>query len=331
MKDDPHKTPAALGILLVNLGTPDAPTPTAVRRYLKEFLSDPRVVQLPKLLWRLVLYFLILPFRSHASAKLYQSIWTDEGSPLLTNTQAIAEKLRLRLQDNPQPMIIEVGMRYGQPNYRDALDRLREHHLSEIVVIPLFPQYSNTTTGSVFAAVTQHIQSWKHMPALRFIDHYADHPAYIQALGDSIRQHWQTHEKPDKLLFSFHGLPERNFTQGDPYSCYCRKTARLVAENLQLTEDQWNVVFQSRFGKARWLQPYCEATLKELAASNMKSVHVICPGFSVDCLETLEEMALRNRETFIESGGTHFSYIPALNASDAHIDLFTSLIFKGSS
>lgn len=320
--DHPHEQTPSTGILLVNLGTPDAPTGSAVRRYLAEFLSDPRVIELPKILWRLLLYGLILPFRSGKSAKLYQKIWTPEGSPLLVNTQALAETLKAA---NPT-VHIEVGMSYGNPALKKALDTLHRKGINKLIVLPLFPQYSATTAGSVFDAVTKKLQQWRRVPTLHFIDHYADHPAYIRAIATQINTFWQTHEKPDKLIFSFHGIPQRYFEQGDPYPCYCRKTARLVAENLQLPETDWQVVFQSRFGKAAWVKPYCEETLATLASAGTQSLQVICPGFSVDCLETLEEINLRAKHCFLNAGGKSFAYIPALNATESHTALIQTLL-----
>jgi ferrochelatase len=303
------------GILITNLGTPDAPTPSAVRRYLREFLSDPRVVEIPRAIWLPILYGVILPFRPARTAKTYQTIWTPEGSPL----RAISEKQAVGLSsllDTP----VALGMRYGSPSISDALESLK--YKSRIIVLPLYPQYCGATTGSTFDAISQVLQKWRKIPTLHFINQYHDHLAYIQALADSIR----AHRKTKKLLFSFHGIPKRSIDLGDPYADQCQKTAELVANNLGLKSQEWQVVFQSRFGPAEWLKPYCVDTLKALPAQGCTAVDVISPGFAADCLETLEEMAIQNQEIFLHAGGKELNYIPALNDSLAHINALAEII-----
>jgi protoporphyrin/coproporphyrin ferrochelatase len=316
-----HDNPLTTAVLLVNLGTPDAPNSRAVRRYLREFLSDPRVVEIPRPIWWLLLNGIILPFRAKKSAQLYQKIWTEQGSPLRVYTESIATQLAAALPSTH----IAVGMCYGNPSLAQALQKLQQKQIKRLIVLPLYPQYSATTTGAAFDAITRHLHSWRYLPSIHFIHGYHDHHAYIQALAEQIRDHVDKHGKADKLLFSFHGIPERFFKQGDPYHCFCQKTARLVTSALGLSADQWQLSFQSRFGKAAWLQPYTNQTLQELGATT-RSVTLICPGFAVDCLETLEEIQLQNRAIYLQHGGESFSYIPALNDSPAQIELLTALI-----
>lgn len=311
------------GILFVNLGTPDAPTPRGVRRFLREFLSDKRVVDLPRLLWLPILYGVILPFRSRSSAKNYKKIWAADGSPLSIFSHKLVEKIKAR---GTEGFSIKLAMRYGKPSIKSVLDEFKSENIVKLVVLPMFPQYSSSTTASVFDEVSSHLKSWKFVPDVRFVNHYADHPAYIEALAESVRKHRADHGSGDKLLFSFHGIPKRFFEQGDPYYCYCHKTARLVAEKLGLSAEEWQLVFQSRFGREEWLTPYCDITLQQLPQDGCKSVDLICPGFSVDCLETLEEIAMENKKLFLEAGGESYNYIPALNADDHHVQLFEQLI-----
>jgi len=315
-----HERPVATGILLVNLGTPDAPTTSAVRRYLKEFLSDPRVVEQPRWLWWLILNGIILNVRPSKSAHAYRKVWTDEGSPLLTvgrrQRQLLEAVLRGRFGED---LHVELAMRYGNPAIRAGLEALREKNCRRILVLPLYPQYSATTTGSTFDAVADVLKNWRRVPELRMLDAYYAHPAYIGALAGSVREYWTEHGEPDRLLMSFHGIPERYFRAGDPYPCHCRKTARLLREALELPEELAQLTFQSRFGREPWVQPYTDATLTEWGRQGVGTVDVICPGFPADCLETLEEIAIQNRELFVESGGGELRYIPALNDSSAHI------------
>lgn len=321
-----HDAPACTGILITNLGTPDAPTPAAVRRYLAEFLSDPRVVELPAPLWKLVLHGLILRIRPAKAAKSYQSVWHERGSPLLYISQDLANSLQQASENFPGTVKIELAMRYGHPSIESGLQALQQAGARRVLLLPLYPQYSATTTATTFDAVSKILQKWRWIPELRMLNHYHDHPAYIQAVADSIRRYWQDHEQPDKLLFSFHGLPYKYLIKGDPYFCECQKTARLVAENLRLKTGQWFVSFQSRFGREEWLQPYTDHTLKQWGEQGVEHVQVICPGFSVDCLETLEEIAMENRDVFLEAGGKEYTYIPALNAQQSHIDMLMELI-----
>jgi ferrochelatase len=327
--DFKHTDTTTTGILLVNLGTPDAPTPHALRRYLDEFLSDPRVTEMPRWLWWLILHGIILRVRPRRSAKNYAKIWTEKGSPLFAISQAQQQALQKVIQQHTNsPIHIALGMRYGQPSIEKALDELRQVHIQRLLILPLYPQYASSTTASVFDAVSDVLKKWRWLPDIRFISHYHDHPDYINALAQCIQRHWQQHGQPDKLLFSFHGIPKRFFTAGDPYHCECHKTARLVAEKLALMQSNWQVVFQSRFGKEEWLKPYTDHTLEALAQAGTKHVDVICPGFSADCLETLEEIDQENRHLFLNAGGKVFHYIPALNDDEMHIQALLSLIMQ---
>jgi len=314
-----HGTISGTGIVLVNLGTPDAPTAGAVRRYLKQFLADPRVVEIPGVVWRPILYGAILPFRSSRSAAKYALIWTPEGSPLKVHTEKQAQLLRGCMGERGHDVKVAYAMRYGDPSLPQALDKLKAEGCGRILVLPAYPQYSGTTTASIFDAVFQHCRNVRNLPELRLIKHYHDHPAYIEALRKSVLAHWEAHGKPDKLVMSFHGVPKRTLLQGDPYHCECHKTARLLAERLGLTEREYLVAFQSRFGKAEWLQPYTAPTLQKLAREGNHRVDVICPGFTSDCLETLEEIGLEARRLFLEAGGKEFHHIACLNESPAWI------------
>ncbi|MFC1588638.1 ferrochelatase [Pseudomonadota bacterium] len=322
-----HGSQEKLGILLVNLGSPDAPKASAVRRYLAEFLWDKRVVDAPRWLWWPILHGIILRFRPARAAKAYQEVWTDQGSPLVAisrlQTQAIEKALMKKFRGD---IIVDLAMRYGNPSIKDGLHALRRAGARRLLILPMYPQYSATTTASVFDEVTNVLRSWRWLPDLRFINQYHDHPKYIEALANSIRNHWDKNERGDKLLFSFHGIPQRYVDSGDPYFCHCQKTARLTAEALQLEDEQWQVVFQSRFGREPWLQPYCDKTLQQLPEQGIKNIDIICPGFSADCLETLEEIEIQNRELFIEAGGERYQYIPALNNEPEHIDALCEVL-----
>ena len=315
------------GILITNLGTPDAPTPAALRRYLGEFLWDRRVVDLPRPLWWLILHGVILRIRPARSAKAYREVWTDAGSPLLV----IAREQQVRLQqylDHQQPGAYRValGMRYGNPSIASALDELREAGCERLTVLPLYPQNSCSTIASTHDALSLAWQSQRAIPHLRFIADYHAYPAYIQALAASVREHQQASGVVEKLLISFHGTPRRFRDQGDPYYAQCQRTAELLAAELGLTEDAWLLSFQSRFGREEWLQPYTDKTLERLAGEGIRNVAVICPGFSADCLETLEEIAGENREIFEHAGGESLQYIPALNSRDDHIAMMAQLL-----
>jgi len=324
-----HEQPVSTGVLLTNLGTPDAPTTKALRTYLKEFLWDPRVVEQPRLLWWLVLNGVILNLRPAKSAAAYRKVWTDEGSPLLAISKKQRDKLDQSLRDvYGENVHVELAMRYGNPSIKAGLEALREKNCRKIIVLPLYPQYSATTTASTFDAVADVLKRWRRIPELHMIDSYHDHPAYIDALEQSVRQYWAQHGEPERLLMSYHGIPERYFKNGDPYPCHCKKTARLLQEQLGLDEERAFVSFQSRFGREPWMQPYTDATLKQWGEQGVKSVDVVCPGFSADCLETIEEVAMENRDYFLEAGGQQYRYIPALNDDDAHIQALVQVLSK---
>jgi ferrochelatase len=324
-----HGTTESLGVLLVNLGTPDAPTPSAVRRYLGQFLWDPRVVELPRVLWWLILHGIILRFRPAKSAEAYQKIWTAEGSPLLLHSQAIAEGVRTRLPGNFEGDVsVELGMSYGNPSIPDALERLNAANVTRVVVLPLYPQYSGTTTASVFDAVTRALSKRRWVPELRFVNQYHDYPEFIAAHAANIKDYWQKNGRGDKLLFSFHGVPMETLLQGDPYHCQCHKTARLITEALDLQDDEWLLSFQSRVGRSQWLKPYTDETVTGLGRSGLQRLDVVCPGFSADCLETLEEIAMQNGEFFTAAGGGELRYIPALNERDDHVTFLTNLLVE---
>lgn len=322
-----HDSKPKTGVLLTNLGTPDEPTASALRRYLREFLSDPRVVEIPRVIWMAILHGVILRVRPKKSAALYESIWTDQGSPLLTislqQKEKVAQALTTEYGDN---VIVDVAMRYGNPSIDSALERFQEQGVNNIVVLPLYPQYGGPTTGSTFDAVVNKLKTWRWIPSLHFQSGYHDHPLYIEALVESIKQHVAEHGKPDKLVLSYHGMPKYFLDQGDPYYCFSHKTTRLVAEKLGLSEDEFVMTFQSRFGKAEWLKPYTDETLSELAHQGCKHVAVISPAFSADCLETLEELVHENREIFMCAGGEEYHYIPALNDNEKHIEAMVDLV-----
>jgi protoporphyrin/coproporphyrin ferrochelatase len=310
-------------VLLCNLGTPDEPTASAVRRYLAEFLSDHRVVEIPKPIWWLILHGIILRLRPAKSAAKYASIWTAEGSPLKVWSEKQAKLLQGYLGEQGHKVQVRLGMRYANPSMRSQLDALKAEGFNRILILPMYPQYSGTTTASVFDAVYSWAAKVRRIPELRFVNNYHDDAGYINALASRIEGYWKTNGKPDKLVMSFHGVPERTLHLGDTYHCECYKTARLVGEKLGLTKDQLQVTFQSRFGKAKWLEPYTEPTLIAMAKAGVKRVDVVCPGFTVDCLETLEEIAMEAKEAFLHAGagdkasvdGRSFHYIPCLNDS----------------
>ncbi len=315
-----HGQAPRAAVLLCNLGTPDEPTAPALRRYLGEFLGDPRVVEIPRLVWMAILHGIILRVRPAKSAAKYAGIWTPEGSPLKVWTERQAAALNSALQERGHSVTVRYAMRYGNPSMASVLDELKASGVTRVLVLPAYPQYSGTTTASVIDAVSAWSQKIRHIPELRFVNRYHDDPGYIAALAARISAYWQEHGRPDKLVLSFHGVPERTLHLGDPYHCECYKTARLLAEKLGLTRDQVQLTFQSRFGKAKWLEPYTEPTLIALAQAGVKRVDVACPGFTSDCLETLEEIAQEAREAFLHAGGEQFHYIPCLNDSAPWID-----------
>lgn len=317
-------------VLLVNLGTPDAPTTSAVRRYLKQFLSDPRVVEIPRALWWLILNGIILNTRPRKSAVKYAKIWTPDGSPLKTHTEKQAKLVRGWLGEHGRrDLLVGWAMRYGNPSVASALDQLKAAGARRILIVPLYPQYAASTTASVMDAVGEWMQTSRNQPALRSIRNFHDHPGYIAALARRVKDHWQAHGQPEagyKLVMSFHGLPQRSLDKGDPYHCECQKTGRLLAEALGLSPEQYLVTFQSRFGAAKWLQPYTQPSLEQLAAGGTRRVDVICPGFAADCLETLEEIAIECRAAYLAKGGETFHYIPCLNEQPEWIDALGQII-----
>lgn len=315
-----HDNVRKVGILLINLGTPEAPTTKAVRPYLKQFLSDPRVVEIPRALWWLILNGIILNTRPKQSAQKYAAIWTADGSPLAVHTRALAKYLQGYIGEalgsgaSRQPVVVEWAMRYGQPAITDTLQAMKAQGCDRVLVVPLYPQYAASSTGSAMDAVADAIKAMRNPPEIRFIKHFHDHPAYIDALAQRVQSHWQKHGRGQHLLMSFHGVPKFSLAKGDPYHCECQKTARLLAEKLGLSKEQYTLAFQSRFGKAEWLKPYTSEQLHRLGKQKTAKLDVICPGFMADCLETLEEIAMEGKTEFVAAGGGEFRYIPALNA-----------------
>lgn len=327
-----HGTAGHTAVVLVNLGTPDAPDAPSLRRYLKQFLSDPRVVEIPRLIWWPILNGIILNTRPRKSAAKYASIWMNEGSPLRVYTERQARLLAESFARQGVQVKVEWAMRYGSPSLPDTLSRLKAQGAERILVLPLYPQYAASTSATVVDDAARWLLSTRNQPELRFIKHFHDHPGYIAALAASVREHWQKHGQlgtRDKLLMSFHGLPKRSLELGDPYFCECQKTGRLLAEELGLQQGQYRVCFQSRFGKAEWLQPYTAPTLEAWAKEGVERVDVICPGFVADCLETLEEIALEGRHDFLAAGGKDYHYIPALNTSPSWIETLHAVACQG--
>lgn len=319
------KTPP-LGVLLTNVGTPAAPTASALRRYLAEFLGDRRVIEYPRWLWQPLLHGVILNTRPRRSARLYRRVWTDEGSPLLLILQRQVKALQAALASSPVPVRVACGVRYGEPSIADGLRRLDAAGARRILVFPLYPQYSATTTATSLDAVFDELKTWRWVPELRTINHYHDHPGYIATLANSIREAWAAQGRPDRLLISFHGIPRDYFLKGDPYYCECQKTARLLAEALDLADGEWAATFQSRFGPSEWLQPYTDETLAAWGREGVARVDAVCPGFSADCLETTDEIGHEGAHTLREAGGGELRYIPALNDRPDHIALLAELV-----
>ena len=323
MKNEYIDSNKKIGVLISNLGTPDSPSRKDLKKYLNQFLMDKRVIDLPRLLWIPILKIIILNIRPRKSAKLYRSIWTDKGSPLMVFSKNILKKLSDSIDDR---ITVALGMRYGSPSIKEAMDIFKKEKISKILVFPLYPQAGSPTTSSTFDAVTDYLRNISWMPDLRFVSGYHDHNAYISALVRSVNNSFNEHGRPDKLIFSFHGMPYRYLEKGDPYYCFCHKTARLTAEKLDLDEYSYDIAFQSRFGSDKWLEPYIDRLLVNEANNGTKYIQVISPGFAVDCLETLEEISIQYREIFISNGGKRFEYIPCLNDGQDQLDLIRSII-----
>jgi ferrochelatase len=322
-----HGTPVKTGILLINLGTPEAPTAEAVRPYLKEFLSDPRVVEIPKAIWWPILNGIILNTRPKKSAKKYAKVWLPEGSPLRVHTAKQAVQLQGYLGERTKtPFLVDYAMRYGSPSIPSVLRKLREQNCQRILVVPMYPQYAASSTATAFDIVFAELQQMRNTPALRTIKNFHDHPGYIKAMANNINEYWIKNGRPEKLVMSFHGLPQFSLDKGDPYHCECHKTGRLLAQELGLKPEQYFLSFQSRFGKAEWLKPYTTATLKQLGKQKTKRVDVVCPGFVADCLETLEEIAMEGKEDFQHAGGGEFNYIPCLNERNDWMHALTDMV-----
>lgn len=321
--------PPCTGILVTNLGTPKAPTIAATRRFLGQFLADPRVVEAPRLIWRLILHGFVLRIRPKRSAESYKAIWTEAGSPLLVFSELLTQQLQQTLERKAMDRVkVALAMRYGEPSIAVGLEALRVANMERLLILPLYPQYAAATTASTFDAVANVLKTWRRLPEVRMINGYHDHPAYIRALANSVRAFWQDKGQTDRLLFSFHGIPLSQSLAGDPYGRQCQETARLVAEQLKLSDESWDSGFQSRFGPKEWLKPYTDRLLQTWAKEGVKSVSVICPSFAVDCLETLEEINIRYRQIFMEAGGDTFNYIPALNDTEEHVDTLVDVIMK---
>ncbi|WP_376694595.1 ferrochelatase [Wenzhouxiangella sp. EGI_FJ10409] len=320
-----HREAARAAVLMVNLGTPEAPTAKALRPYLRQFLSDRRVIEVPRPIWWFILNGFIVPFRSPKSAEAYARVWTEHGSPLLVESRKLAHKLEAELQSDLPRIKVMLAMSYGQPDIDSAIDRLRRENIQRLLVLPMYPQYSATTTASVFDQVTNSLQRLRWLPEVRFINDFHHEESWQAAVADAIGRFRAEREKPDKLLFSFHGIPRKNLLAGDPYYCQCQASARAIADRLGLAGEEWMVTFQSRLGRAEWLKPYTDKTLEKLAKEGVKKLQVVCPGFSIDCLETLDEIAVEGREEFIEAGGESLEYIPCLNDSPQHVKVLSNL------
>ncbi len=333
-KNDPNKIVNKIrtAVLLTNLGSPAAPTTKALRDYLREFLSDPRVVEIPRLVWMIILHGIILRVRPKKSAKLYQSIWTKDGAPLLVTSQVQQQKIAKQLKEKyGQDVIVDVAMRYGEPSISHVLQNFQQQGIDNLVVLPLYPQYAGPTTASVFDAMSNELRTWRYVPSLHFINSYHNNPHYIKALANTISEHIKDHGKPDKLVLSYHGMPELFHQWGDPYFDCCKVTTDLLKEELStralaLSDDDFIMSFQSRFGKAKWLQPYTDVTLASLAKQGSKHIAIISPAFSADCLETLEELEHENRAVFMQEGGEQYHYIAALNDRDDHIEALMTVL-----
>lgn len=324
-----HKQPQKVGILLANLGTPDAPTAKALKPYLQQFLHDRRVIEIPRFIWCWILHCIILVVRPKKSAEKYASIWLDEGSPLLVYADRQKALLEAKLRESVKtPFKVELGMSYGNPSMKSAIEKLKAERCNKMLVLPLYPQYAASSTAAVFDSVWKVLLKMRNVPAIRTIKHYHDHPDYIAAIAQQIQNYWAMHGKPTKLVMSFHGVPRFHVDKGDPYFCECQKTGRLIGEALGITKDEYQVAFQSRFGKQEWLKPYLAETLATLGKEKTERIDVVCPGFSSDCLETLEEIAMEGKEIFQENGGGEYHYIPALNDYPQWIDAMHAITLE---
>jgi ferrochelatase len=326
-----HGGAPGIGVLLVNLGTPEAPTPKAVRAYLRQFLSDPRVVEIPRAIWLPILHLFVLTTRPRASAHRYAQVWMAEGAPLRVHTERQAKLLRGYLGERVKfPLVVDYAMRYGKPSIPAKLQELKAARCERILLVPLYPQYAASTTATALDEVFRFFSGARNVPELRTVRHFHDRPAYIAALAQSVRDFWtkNNNERPDVLLMSFHGVPRATLDKGDPYHCECQKTGRLLAEALSLKSGQYRITFQSRFGRAEWLQPYTSSVLAELGRQKLGRVDVICPGFVSDCLETLEEIAIEGKTTFVQAGGREFRYIPCLNERNDWVHALTDLVLE---
>ena len=324
------------GVLLTNLGSPAEPTTSALRKYLREFLSDPRVVEIPRIIWMIILHGIILRVRPKKSAQLYKSVWTEQGAPLLVISRAQQQKVAAQLKEKyGQDVVVDLAMRYGEPSIASVLQKFQQQGVDNLVVLPLYPQYAGPTTASTFDAVSSELQKWRYVPSLHFINSYHKNSHYIKALANTISEHINEHGKPDKLVLSYHGMPELFYQWGDPYYDFCQITTNLLKQELlsrslsrelSLTDECFVMTFQSRFGKARWLQPYTDETLEKLAKAGNKHIAIISPAFSADCLETLEELEHENRDVFMQAGGEQYHYIAALNDRDDHIEALVKIL-----
>lgn len=323
-----HGASPRIGVLLINLGTPEAPTPAAVRAYLKEFLSDPRVVEIPRILWWPILNLFVLTTRPTASARRYAQVWMSDGAPLKVHTERQATLLRGYLGERarPLPLTVDYAMRYGKPSIADKLREMMAQRCDRVLLVPLYPQYSASATATAFDAAFRCLQDTRNQPAVRTVRSFHDHPGYIAALAQNVREHWTAAQRPDVLVISFHGVPRATLDKGDPYHCECQKTGRLLAEALGLKPEQYRITFQSRFGRAEWLKPYTADVLTELGKQKVGRVDVICPGFVSDCLETLEEIAIEGKGLFLSAGGREFRFIPCLNERGDWIHALTDIV-----
>lgn len=315
------------GVLLTNLGSPTAPTTSAVRKYLREFLSDPRVVEIPRFIWLIILHGIILRVRPKKSAQLYKSVWTEQGAPLLVISQAQQQKVAAKVKEKyGEDVVVDLAMRYGEPSIPSVMQKFQQQGVNNLIVLPLYPQYAGPTTASTFDAVSNELKKWRYVPSLNFINSYHNNPLYIKALANTVSEHINEHGKPDKLVLSYHGMPELFYQWGDPYYDFCQITTNLLKAELNLPDECFVMTFQSRFGKAKWLQPYTDVTLENLAQAGHKHIAIISPAFSADCLETLEELEHENREVFMQAGGEQYHYIKALNDRDDHIEAIVKIL-----